>query len=86
MAPVIGVTATLKQDLDSTATRPLGTYVRADLDYVAGVAQAGGVPMVLPPMAGLAEEMMRSIDGLLLCGGVTSTRNTTARSLSRSST
>ena len=69
MAPVIGVTATLKQDLDSVAERPLGSYVRADLDYVAGVAQAGGVPLVLPPVPGAAEEMARGIDGLLLSGG-----------------
>ena len=69
MAPVIGVTATLKQDLDSVAERPLGSYVRADLDYVAGVAQAGGVPLVLPPVLGAAEEMTRGIDGLLLSGG-----------------
>lgn len=69
MAPVIGVTATLKEDPNSAAERPLGFFVRADLDYVSGVAQAGGVPMVLPPIAGTAEEMARSIDGLLLCGG-----------------
>jgi putative glutamine amidotransferase len=69
MAPVIGVTATLKQDLDPVATRPLGSYVRADLDYVAGVAQAGGVPLVLPPVPEMAEEMARGIDGLLLSGG-----------------
>lgn len=69
MAPVIGVTATLKQDLDSVAERPLGSYVRADLDYVAGVVQAGGVPLVLPPIPGVAEEVARRIDGLLLSGG-----------------
>ncbi len=69
LAPVIGVTATLKKDLDSVATRPLGSFVRADLDYVAGVAQAGGVPVVLPPIADVAEEMAGSIDGLLLSGG-----------------
>ncbi len=69
MAPVIGVTATLKEDVDSVAERPLGSFVRADLDYVAGVAQAGGTPMVLPPLPGTAEEVAGSIDGLLLCGG-----------------
>ena len=69
MAPVIGVTATLKHDVETRGTRPLGTYVRADLDYVAGVAQAGGIPMVLPPFAGAAEEMVRGLDGLLLSGG-----------------
>ena len=69
MAPVIGVTATLKEDVDSVAERPLGSFVRADLDYVAGVAQAGGTPMVLPPLPGTVEEVAGSIDGLLLCGG-----------------
>ena len=69
LAPVIGVTATLKQDIDPVADRPLGSYVRADLDYVAGVLQAGGVPVILPPMAEAAGEMARGIDGLLLCGG-----------------
>jgi putative glutamine amidotransferase len=43
--------------------------VRADLDYVAGVAQAGGVPVVLPPIAEVAEGIVRGIDGLLLSGG-----------------
>ena len=42
LAPVIGVTATLKQDVDAVAQRPLGRFVRADLDYVEGVAEAGG--------------------------------------------
>ena len=69
MAPIIGVTATLKHDVETRGTRPLGTYVRADLDYVAGVSQAGGVPVVLPPFAKAAEEMVRGIDGLLLSGG-----------------
>ena len=69
MAPIIGVTATLKEDLELAATRPLGSFVRVDLDYVAGVAGAGGVPMVLPPITGAAEEMARGIDGLLLTGG-----------------
>jgi len=69
LAPVIGVTATLKEDASSVAERPLGSFVRADLDYVAGVAQAGGVPMILPPIPGTAEEVAGNIDGLLLCGG-----------------
>ena len=86
MAPIIGVTATLKHDVEKRETRPLGTYVRADLDYVAGVAQAGGVPVVLPPFAGAAEEMVRGIDGLLLSGGATSTPHTTGRTPSPSST
>jgi putative glutamine amidotransferase len=69
LVPVIGVTATLKKDSDSVAERPLGSYVRADFDYVDGVLQAGGIPVVLPPFAEAAEEMAQSIDGLLLSGG-----------------
>ena len=69
LAPVIGVTATLKEDADSVAHRPLGSFVRMDLDYVNGVVQAGGIPMILAPMPEMAEEVAGRIDGLLLCGG-----------------
>lgn len=73
MGPVIGVTSTLKEDTEASATRPLGSFVRADLDYVSGVEQAGGVPVVLPPLAGDPEEAARAmasrLDGLLLSGG-----------------
>jgi putative glutamine amidotransferase len=69
LAPIIGVTATLKEDPQLFEERPLGFFVRTDFDYVAGVAQAGGVPMVLPPISEAAEEMAGRIDGLLLCGG-----------------
>ncbi|MCA1688762.1 MAG: gamma-glutamyl-gamma-aminobutyrate hydrolase family protein, partial [Actinobacteria bacterium] len=71
MTPVIGITATLKQDVDHVAERPLGRFVRADLDYVEGVAEAGGVPVVLPPVAGprAAEALLDGMDGLLLSGG-----------------
>jgi putative glutamine amidotransferase len=69
LAPVIGITSTLKEDQTSVAQRPLGSYVRADFDYVDGVAQAGGIPVVLPAVADAAKEMAQSIDGLVLCGG-----------------
>jgi putative glutamine amidotransferase len=71
LAPVIGITATLREDLDRVAERPLGKFVRADLDYVEGVAEAGGVPVVLPPVAGAraAEALLGGMDGLLLSGG-----------------
>ena len=71
LAPVIGITGTLKEDLDSVAQRPLGKFVRADLDYVEGVAEAGGVPVVLPPVGGerTAEAVIGGLDGLLLSGG-----------------
>lgn len=71
MVPVIGVTATLKEDMEEVATRPLGRFVRADFDYVDGVAQAGGAPVVLPPVmdARAAASVVDGLDGLLLSGG-----------------
>ena len=71
MTPVIGITATLKEDVDRVEERPLGRFVRADLDYVEGVAEAGGVPVVLPPVgeARTAEAVIGGLDGLLLSGG-----------------
>jgi putative glutamine amidotransferase len=69
--PVIGVTAALKEDVESTARRPLSRFVRADLDYVESVAEAGGTPVVLPPACGLraTEVLLDGLDGLLLSGG-----------------
>ena len=71
MPPIIGITATLKEDVDAVAERPLGRFVRADLDYVDGVTGAGGVPVVLPPAGDVrtAEAVIQSLDGLLLSGG-----------------
>lgn len=71
MAPIIGITATLKEDVESVAERPLGRFVRADLDYIDGVAGAGGVPVVLPPVGDerAAEAVIHGLDGLLLSGG-----------------
>jgi putative glutamine amidotransferase len=61
----------LKEDVEESATRPLGRFVRADYDYVDGVAQAGGAPVVLPPAmdAGAAKAVVDGLDGLLLSGG-----------------
>jgi len=71
LPPIIGITATLKEDVDAVAERPLGKFVRADLDYVDGVTGAGGVPVVLPPVGDerSAEAVIQSLDGLLLSGG-----------------
>jgi putative glutamine amidotransferase len=71
LPPIIGITATLKEDVDTVAERPLGRFVRADLDYVKGVAGAGGAPVVLPPVGeeSAAEALIHSLDGLLLSGG-----------------
>jgi putative glutamine amidotransferase len=71
LTPVIGITATLREDVDYVAQRPVGKFVRADLDYVEGVADAGGVPVVLPPVGEewTAEAVVGGLDGLLLSGG-----------------
>ena len=68
---MIGVTAALKEDLELITRRPSGRFVRADLDYVEGVAEAGGAPVVVPPAVGLraAEVLLDGLDGLLLSGG-----------------
>ena len=71
-APVIGVTANVKEDAQSSGTqRPSGRFMRADFDYLEGVADAGGVPVVLPPVAGIraVETLLERISGLLLTGG-----------------
>ena len=71
MPPIIGITATLKEDVEAIAERPLGRFVRTDLDYIEGVVGAGGAPVVLPPTGdeGAAEAVIHSLDGLLLSGG-----------------
>jgi putative glutamine amidotransferase len=66
------VTANLKEDAQfSGAQRASGKFMRADFDYVEGVAEAGGVPVVLPPVGGIraAETLLERMNGLLLTGG-----------------
>ncbi|HJQ28697.1 MAG TPA: gamma-glutamyl-gamma-aminobutyrate hydrolase family protein [Rubrobacter sp.] len=69
--PVIGITASPKVDEESVARRPLGYFARVDLDYIEGVTDAGGIPIVLPPAIGpqAAETLLDRVDGLLLSGG-----------------
>jgi putative glutamine amidotransferase len=69
--PVIGVTASLREDVESLAKGPFGRFGRTDSDYVESVAEAGGEPLVLPPSVDLrvAEALLDGLDGLLLSGG-----------------
>jgi putative glutamine amidotransferase len=70
-SPRIGVTAALREETESIAQNPLGRFVRTDLDYLKGVSEAGGVPVVVPPSLSLraAEALLDRLDGLLLSGG-----------------
>jgi putative glutamine amidotransferase len=65
--PVIGI----------TAGELIATYgvweERASLvpaDYVHAIAAAGGIPVILSPVAGIADALVERIDGLVLTGGV----------------
>jgi putative glutamine amidotransferase len=64
--PVIGITA-------GELTASYGVWKeRASLvpaDYIYSVARAGGVPIVLSPVAGIAQALVERIDGLVLTGG-----------------
>src|SRR5215207_2571894 len=70
-SPRIGVMAALREEAESIAQSPLGRFVRTDSDYVKSVAEAGGVPLVIPPSVSFraAEALLDSVDGLLLSGG-----------------
>jgi len=70
-SPRIGVTAALREVAESIAQNPLGRFVRTDLDYIKGVSEAGGVPVVVQPSVSLraAEALLDGLDGLLLSGG-----------------
>jgi putative glutamine amidotransferase len=70
-SPKIGVTAALREVTESIAQNPLGRFVRTDLDYLKGVSEAGGVPVVVQPSLSLrgAEALLDGLDGLLLSGG-----------------
>jgi putative glutamine amidotransferase len=56
--PVIGLTADL-----------VGEHIRLRETYLRAVEAAGGVPVILPPIAGGREAMLGRIDGLILTGG-----------------
>src|SRR5215212_4608676 len=66
MKPVIGITPSAQLD-----TLAHGTFLRYCMSapYVRAVETAGGVPIILPPQRDAVEELMETIDGLLLSGG-----------------
>ncbi len=66
---MIGITASPNGDANPVGRRTSGSSWQVNPDYVARVAQAGGLPVVLPPIVEAAEEMVHGMDGLLLSGG-----------------
>lgn len=61
--PIIGITADL-----ATADNG-GSRVQCALAYAAAVADAGGLPVLLPPVAALAAEFAARCDAILFTGG-----------------
>jgi putative glutamine amidotransferase len=60
--PTIGISADL---IDHNGL----TRAAAPTTYAAAIAEAGGIPIVLPPIAELAVEIVSRCDGLVLTGG-----------------
>jgi putative glutamine amidotransferase len=64
--PIIGITPSPMDD-----TQDHGNFHRYTIanTYTEAVEAAGGVPIVIPPQSGNIEEILDTIDGLLLSGG-----------------
>lgn len=65
MKPIIGITAECVHDPDEPRTRG---KIELNWNYAELVAEAGGVPLIVPPMAD-PEEVLKLIDGWLIPGG-----------------
>jgi len=64
--PVVGVTTYLEQARWGIWDQPAALIPQS---YVDGVAKAGGLPVLLPPSGGRAEDAIDVIDALVLSGG-----------------
>jgi putative glutamine amidotransferase len=65
MAPIIGITVDCSRDPADSRT---GGKLTLNWNYAEAVAEAGGVPVLIPPMADM-ETLARIIDGWLIPGG-----------------
>lgn len=66
MKPVIGITAYAQEASWGVWTLPAALI---PLSYVTSVEQAGGRPIVIPPIADAVDETLDAIDGLIFSGG-----------------
>ncbi|MHB1503562.1 MAG: gamma-glutamyl-gamma-aminobutyrate hydrolase family protein [Acidimicrobiales bacterium] len=66
MAPLIGISAYEEKAAFGVWN---ADSVLVPASYVRAVRGAGGVPVVLPPVPGSADELTRRLDGVLLSGG-----------------
>jgi putative glutamine amidotransferase len=66
MKPIIGITPSPSEDQFSH-----GLFYRYALssNYSEAIEAAGGVPLIIPPQHGNIEEILSTVDGLLLSGG-----------------
>jgi putative glutamine amidotransferase len=64
--PVIGINAEL-----IPANKETISYIRLNFGYVEAVSAAGGLPIILPPLARdkELEDLLNRVDGLILSGG-----------------
>ncbi|MCE9591015.1 MAG: gamma-glutamyl-gamma-aminobutyrate hydrolase family protein [Planctomycetes bacterium] len=62
-APLIGITSDNKDNADAS------NRYESPVAYARAVAEAGGVPVILPQEAELADEYVRRCDGILMTGG-----------------
>jgi putative glutamine amidotransferase len=65
MSPIIGITVDCKHDPEDARTRGNLTL---NWNYAQAIADAGGIPVLIPPMADMAA-LASVIDGLLIPGG-----------------
>jgi len=65
--PIIGITAA---ELVASYGPWKEKAALVPVEYIHAIADAGGVPVVLSPVAGIAQDLAELIDGLVLTGGV----------------
>lgn len=69
--PLVGITTDLADASSGSAMSPAPSRPRAiaAMTYINAVAAAGGVPVLLPPIADLAHEFARRCDAFVFTGG-----------------